>query len=767
MDSKTIYTKTVKGLGEATGKTSALPRNLRNILKGIDGKASVGALLVKLDDFSEDELQKILQDLVKSDYIREFVHPTENPLPLQRKVVKEEVVRKVVVESLEGASLDFTQQVKLASKSITTDRPKPKSKSQNAPSSRIAKPKQTYQDGDSLVTAASEIQAAILAKEHTRQQTEEVARRAAEEKLRREAEEKVRREAEEKVRKEAEAQAKREAEEKARQQAHQQAEEAARRATEEKARKQAEAKAKEEAEELAQQQAELEIKAVIQARERARQQTEDPARGKAEGNAIKEEEAKAKREAEEKVRQQAEDVARQAAEEKAGKEAEAKAKQEVEEQVRQAAEEKTRLEAEAKVEAEAEAERQALRAAASAAKSPRAPVNWGKGISTGLVVLIVVGLGLIHVMPFNEQRAQLEKIATDQLQHPVTIKALGFSLVPQPHWRIEGVAIGSERQIKVAQVNALAALDTLFSNFSNGSVFPELQLDTVVLNDEGLGWLLFGKSQQPNLKIAQINAKNIKLESKNIDMPALDAKIGIGEGGNWQKINLESVEKKLDMELLPMANSVKVDFSVGSYAIPFGSSLVIDDFHAKGVVTPDALAITEFDGHLYGGALSGNARLEWKDSWSLSGEMKARLMDAAQLAPGLVEDGKLEGKALYSFRAKDADKLFATQHLDGDFIARKGTLVGVSFVNMLQSGDSGGGKTPFSEVSGSFAFDNGQIQLRQLKLGAGMITASGNAKVDADKKLHGRFAVNLKSPALRRNATLTLSGTLKEPRFSR
>ena len=147
--------------------------------------------------------------------------------------------------------------------------------------------------------------------------------------------------------------------------------------------------------------------------------------------------------------------------------------------------------------------------------------------------------------------------------------------------------------------------------------------------------------------------------------------------------------------------------------------------------------------------------------------MKARLMDAAQLAPGLVEDGKLEGKALYSFRAKDADKLFATQHLDGNFIVRKGTLVGANFGNMLQSRDNSGGKTSFSEVSGSFAFDNGQTQLRQLKLGAGLITASGNAKVDASKNLHGRFAVNLKSPDLQRSAALALSGTLKEPHFRR
>ena len=49
MNRRSILTKTGKGLMEVTGKTSALSRDLRNILKEIDGKVSVSELLEKFE----------------------------------------------------------------------------------------------------------------------------------------------------------------------------------------------------------------------------------------------------------------------------------------------------------------------------------------------------------------------------------------------------------------------------------------------------------------------------------------------------------------------------------------------------------------------------------------------------------------------------------------------------------------------------------------------------------------------------------------------
>ena len=91
MDRRTVLTKTAKGLMEVTGKTSLLPRDLRNVLSQVDGKATVGDLHQKLDKFSESKLVETLGKLVKDGFVREFVSaPASVSPPSQVPIVQED-----------------------------------------------------------------------------------------------------------------------------------------------------------------------------------------------------------------------------------------------------------------------------------------------------------------------------------------------------------------------------------------------------------------------------------------------------------------------------------------------------------------------------------------------------------------------------------------------------------------------------------------------------------------------------------------------------
>ena len=141
-------------------------------------------------------------------------------------------------------------------------------------------------------------------------------------------------------------------------------------------------------------------------------------------------------------------------------------------------------------------------------------------------------------------------------------------------------------------------------------------------------------------------------------------------------------------------------------------------------------------------------------------------MDPARFAPALLEEGKLEGKAVYAMRAKSYDGLFAAPRLEGSFAIRKGALLGVDLGRLLQGGGVGG-KTAFAELTGSFVREAGKTQLRQIQLVAGPVSAGGSADADAGKRISGRFAVEIKSPVAQARADLAVSGTLREPRFNR
>src|SRR5258708_3938656 len=73
MNRRSILTKTGKGLMEATGKSSNLSRDLRNILKEIDGKVSVSGLQKKFEKIRGRELGETLRNLVRDGYVREFI----------------------------------------------------------------------------------------------------------------------------------------------------------------------------------------------------------------------------------------------------------------------------------------------------------------------------------------------------------------------------------------------------------------------------------------------------------------------------------------------------------------------------------------------------------------------------------------------------------------------------------------------------------------------------------------------------------------------
>ena len=71
MNPTAIYSKTGKGVQEASGKTSFLSRGDRAILAAIDGKMSVQQLGAKFDRAGDDKFIAILRKMDADGFIRE------------------------------------------------------------------------------------------------------------------------------------------------------------------------------------------------------------------------------------------------------------------------------------------------------------------------------------------------------------------------------------------------------------------------------------------------------------------------------------------------------------------------------------------------------------------------------------------------------------------------------------------------------------------------------------------------------------------------
>jgi len=270
MNATAIYSKSGKGVQEASGKTSHLSRSDRAVLAAIDGRATLADVAQKVGKPFDSAFEKLIESLDRGGFIREVSGGTAGVRLGGAKPAPAKPAASSPMDA--SADLDFTTALSQPKAKAPPPPPPPPSAEEKAKAERIAREQQE------AVSKAREEAERKAAAERERVKAE------AEAKMRAETEAKIRAEADAKVKAEAEAKAKAAAEAKVRA-----VQEAAARAT-------AEAKAK----------AEAETKRAREEAEHARKEAEEKARREQEELLRKlEEERRAREEAERKAREEA------------------------------------------------------------------------------------------------------------------------------------------------------------------------------------------------------------------------------------------------------------------------------------------------------------------------------------------------------------------------------------------------------------------------------------------------------------------------------
>ena len=216
------------------------------------------------------------------------------------------------------------------------------------------------------------------------------------------------------------------------------------------------------------------------------------------------------------------------------------------------------------------------------------------------------------------------------------------------------------------------------------------------------------------------------------------------------------------------SSDLEVEIEGSPFALPFGGTLAFGDFKASGTLAPAELLLSTFEARALDGFVTGNARLRWSNAWSLEGEIAVRNIDASVIAAPLVSAGRMEGKGNYVMRAPSADRLESTARLEGAFVVQKGTLGTVDLTQLLQGSGAPGGNTLFSEMTGNVVASAAGTQVRQVRLIAGLLNATGDVALDPQKNLAGRLQAELRTPGgTQARGALSLGGTLSSPQVRR
>jgi hypothetical protein len=356
LNSSAIYSKTGKGVQEASGKTSHLSRADRAVLAAIDGKTNLRDVAGKFEKLPEAKFDALILQLDKDGFIREVSSGAQSA-PSARPAAPPKAAPPPSAKASsgdDGDGLDFTMALKVpprapaapaapaAPKAPAPPAPKPAqidlAATARAGAERKAEEDLTldYRSREELqaklrVELAAQAKAEAKAKAEAHAAAE--AKAASEAKSRAEAEAKARAEAEAKTHAEADAKVKaaREA--------------ALRMATEVKAKAEAEGKAKADAAEREKARIEAELNAKLDEERKARKDLEEKA--KRDGEEMRqrlEAEMKAKLDAERKAREEEDRKRREEENRKRKEEDEQRAKEDAERRAREEAERKKREE---------------------------------------------------------------------------------------------------------------------------------------------------------------------------------------------------------------------------------------------------------------------------------------------------------------------------------------------------------------------------------------------------------------------------------------
>src|SRR5438105_4687002 len=756
MNPTAIYSKSGKGVQEASGKTSLLQRGDRAVLAAIDGRATLADVAQKVGKSFDAAFQGIINQLDKDGFIRQVTAGAPGAAAAKPAAAAPaakappKAAAKTAPEPSLG-DLDFS--------SLGASKP---------PSRTAAKaPGAALEQTTVLAKAREEAEAKAAAER-------EKLKKEAEAKARAEMEAQARAEAEGKLKEQAAGRAKAEAEAKAK--AAQEA--AARAAAEAKAKAEAEARAKIESETKAKLEAERKardrkVKEEAERRrqaeeeeqrlaEEARRAREDEERRAQEEERRAQEDERRKREAEE-IRRKAE-AATVAAMAKEGKKHEPKEAEEdmpvseddadMEEVEREQAE---RAEATAREKEKERAAEKEKKPAYRPPPRPRRPIKWGKPVATIAALVLIIGVGAAHIVPLDT--ADYERASSEALGRTVKVGSAHLWLFSGlPEIRFNNVRVGDARIARVVASGWPGGL------FGPKKEFRNVRIEGLSLPQEAIGDALFARVRADNLNVSSITIKQLQLPGPAALPKDLIAEATLDVRGRLRSAKVEGPDGLL-AKLAPREDgSIEFDVLAGGFTLPIAPQVTLSKFAMRGVATPRGMTISEWGGAIFQGGISGKATVRWAGSWNVDGVVTVRNINASVFAPALLSSGNADGTAKFSMSASDPAGLVAGSRLDGTFTVSKGTLGSFDLARYIQSGGrQATGTTQFAEMNGQATYDRGTVALRNVNIGAGRLNAGASADIAAGGALSGRIVADMRTEKETQRVTLLIGGTVKEP----
>lgn len=415
------------------------------------------------------------------------------------------------------------------------------------------------------------------------------------------------------------------------------------------------------------------------------------------------------------------------------------------------------------------AEEDARRAATALREKKRRQARTA--ITVALVGVPALAIAWLQLVPMNSYVPEAQRALSERFNQPTTISTLRYVLLPTPRVVLEGVRIGSAQGIRVARVDA-HAWPTEF--IGGPMVFSTVDASGVEIDP---GMLAAIPSWTGGRSANAVHVNRLRLSGVKLSMPpstveGLAGDVTFAPNGTVRKAVLANDAVRL--ELTPQESGIRVVLNARDWRPPLGFPMNLSHLTLDGIADKQRFSTTELSARIGGGSLTGTLAARWEGPMIVGGQFKlsgARLDEIMPaVVPELAMKGMLSASARYAMQADSATGILGKPMVEGTFEVTRGEVANIDLLRAVQaSGGTGrGGRTSFDELKGSVQIAASQYSYRNLHLSSGPLDATGHVEVAPAGQLSGRISAELNSRgSVVARSTLTLTGTLKDPRLTR
>lgn len=374
---------------------------------------------------------------------------------------------------------------------------------------------------------------------------------------------------------------------------------------------------------------------------------------------------------------------------------------------------------------------------------------------------------LVAFFPYNNYRSDIERTLTSILEMPVNVGEVSLKILPVPHFALRDVRVGQSPQAGIALVEVYRPWSVVYSGVSG---VKEITLVDAHLPVRSLlAFPAIGKAGVLRLPaLAQVNMRDLRIDAgQSLVFGPFQGALQMSSG-QLQGGSLETLDRTMLIMPRPQPQGVELLLEGRAWRLP-GVPVNFPSFQAKARLLEDSLQISEVDASFLGGWLKGDWNLMWGTTLSMSGSGEMTRLDvrriASDLALKMAGEGELSGFVRIAGRGSDWAGLWQAASADLQLEIRRGLLRGIDIGEATRRGAGAvvrSGSTGFDSFQAVVAVDARGVSIRDIRLDAGLLSASGQLRVVAGGEVAGGLIGQARTSVSTTRVPLTISGRLPD-----